>query len=632
MANTRGAAAAKAASAPKSQASLPKSEDRGKKTGAGVKKKVATKKDNRVPDIIDLLKSKKIPVHKPGEEDYERSTATANRLFRFSRPACVVQPENSAHVQYIIKQAKSHNITITIKNGGHSYSGSSTASKGISLDLAKMNGVHLDMESMTMTLQGGALWGNAYKEFIKGHHDGYIVNGGRCPTVGVSGYVLGGGIGPFTRSFGMGCDTLMEATIITADGNAVTVNDTDYPDSPEGKLFWALCGAGGGNFGVVVELKMAVQKLQNKDGSVVAGRFMWYPQLEDKVDFLTVMNRFYLTSWTDQMTIDSTWLCDLRNPGADLGVRFIVYYDGNKHDFDKQINKSVAHKELANLFERRTKPEKSTQFLYESLEAQWKEEAEKSFPESKSWTIYSSFVFVNDQARIERITSIVKEELESFRDKFKGEQVLAQATFIHTGGQATRKQRSDTAFRWRDALYHAYIMIQWDDKWMEGDMRNFCRKFKARLRPFSTMGRAAFVNFPDSDLGPDTYERAYYGSNREKLQQIKQIWDKDNFFDWAQGVRLPQSNHATPFIWPRATAVGARAENNNIVDVEMASAEMASVSVDEESADDVVSIEEYEVDEESLIDTLAGQQWEDYSLPTTNDFVGMHGIPFWWWV
>src|SRR5438128_1772678 len=112
--------------------------------------------------------------------NYQHTIEHANPLFRFSTPACVVQPEISAH-------------------------------------------------------------------------DGYIVNGGRCPTVGVSGFVLGGGIGQFTRSFGMGCDTLKEITIVTADLSVVTVKDTDDPVSPEGKLFWALCGAGGGNFGVVVE-------------------------------------------------------------------------------------------------------------------------------------------------------------------------------------------------------------------------------------------------------------------------------------------------------------------------------------------------------------------------------------------
>ena len=104
--------------------------------------------------------------------------------------------------------------------------------------------------------RGGARWGHAYKALVDGDQNGWFINGARCPTVGVSGFVLGGGLSPFTRSFGMGCDTLLEATIVTADGERVTVTSKDDRKEDKGKLFWALCGAGGGNFGVVVELKM----------------------------------------------------------------------------------------------------------------------------------------------------------------------------------------------------------------------------------------------------------------------------------------------------------------------------------------------------------------------------------------
>lgn len=134
-----------------------------------------------------------------------------------------------------------------------------------------MNKADVDMQSMSMTIHGGALWAHAYRALIDGRHDGFIVSGGRCPPVGVSGFVLGGGIGPFTRSIGMGCDSLIKATLVTADGKLVTVGKDDDPYSKEGQLFWALCGAGGGNFGVVVELKMEIKKLAEK--KVVAGRF-----------------------------------------------------------------------------------------------------------------------------------------------------------------------------------------------------------------------------------------------------------------------------------------------------------------------------------------------------------------------
>jgi hypothetical protein len=134
----RGASSAKAVSPSKSIPSPTKSKSRENKTSAGIKKNAVAKKPrkkNPVRDIVGLFKNQKIPVYRPGGEEYQRSIATANLFFRFSRPAFVVQPESAAHVKYIVKQAKAQNIPMTIKNGGHSYSGSSTANKGISLDL-----------------------------------------------------------------------------------------------------------------------------------------------------------------------------------------------------------------------------------------------------------------------------------------------------------------------------------------------------------------------------------------------------------------------------------------------------------------------------------------------------------------
>jgi FAD/FMN-containing dehydrogenase len=153
---------------------------------------------------IQAFKSGGIPVFDRGEEEYERSVATPNLLFRFSRPDFVLQPKTPAHVQTIIRQARAQNLLLTIKCGGHSYAGHSTASKGVSLDLRQMNQTKLDMTSKTITFGGGCQWGQVYKTLINGRHDGFVINGGRCPSVGVGGFILGGGLGPFSRSIGMG--------------------------------------------------------------------------------------------------------------------------------------------------------------------------------------------------------------------------------------------------------------------------------------------------------------------------------------------------------------------------------------------------------------------------------------------
>lgn len=421
-----------------------------------------------IVDVMDKaimrLKDESVPVCEPDQEDYERSVATPNLLFRFARPDCVVQPETVFHVQSIIKHARAQNLKLTIKCGGHSYAGHSTTSKGISLDLRRMNTARLDMKSRVVTIDAGCQWGHVYKTLINGRHNGFIINGGRCPFVGVSGFILGGGLGPFTRSFGMGSDNLQEATVITADGKLVTVKDTDAPSSDKGKLFWALRGAGGGNFGVMVQMKMKVQELQNKDGLVVAGRYQWFPKPEAMDNFMATMKAFYRADWPSRMTIDSTWMCDLRQKTGDC-VRFLVYFDGTKEEFDTQIDKYVKQPELAKQLKRRSLPEKSTRFLHETLVSQWSEETTRAFPTNKTYSIYSSFVFNNDKDTIERVTSILREEMQAFRNLYEGEKVEFLITWIHSGGKAKEKKSSDTAFFWREAITHTSPWIGKTNGW-----------------------------------------------------------------------------------------------------------------------------------------------------------------------
>ncbi|KAK3936973.1 hypothetical protein QBC46DRAFT_393854 [Diplogelasinospora grovesii] len=573
-------------------------------------------------DVMKVITHPAIPVFNPGEVEYERSVAVPNLLYRFSRPDVVVQPEGAAHVQTIIREAASQGVAITIKNGGHSYAGASTTDKGILMDLVRMNKIELDMDAKMVTVQGGAQWGHAYKELVNGKHDGYIINGGRCPTVGVSGFLLGGGLSPFTRSFGMGCDTVKEATIVTADGRIVTVSDSDPPTSDKGRLFWALRGAGHANFGVVVELKLRVQKLSNRDGLVTAGRFTWFPKPDQMDSFMSTMNNFYTAKWPDQVTIDSSWLCDLQNKTSEIAVRFLVYYDGNKSDFEKLVDKNIKEAELVKQLKRRTMQEKSTRFLHETLVAQWSEEIVKAFPTNRSYSIYTSFLFKNNKEDvISQITGIIRSEMKEFRDLFGGETALLQVTWIHAGGQASKKKRSETAFRWRDCTYHAYIMLQWEEKWLERDMRGFLQRFKEKLRGFSMMGRAAFINFPDASLPQDAHERAYYGNNHQELRRIKEIWDRGHFFKWPQGVSLPpgvnamSAANARQWMAQRMGTAGVATSGST--------GERQAMEAEEEKSTDAPPAA---VDEEALTDAMADRQWSQRSTkapPPKKVFVGV---------
>lgn len=335
-----------------------------------------------------------------------------------------------------------------------------------------------------------------------------------------------------------------------------------YINTSAGQLFWALCGAGSANFGVVCEIKIKVHYLgdgtdvHTASKQVVAGRHTWFPTMDrstrgffrsfrpradepGSTGLLATMNQFYTTAWPERMTIDSSWFSDLSVRDGDLAVRFLTYFDGDQKQFDRLINTNILNAELSKQLQRRSLAENSTRFLHETLFAQWDEEAKRSTPANSSFRIFHSFCFTNNPEQIAKITAIIKEELESFKAVFAGEDYgLCQATFIHSGGQMTKRERGDTAFRWRETIYHAYIMLQWRDKWMERDMRGFAHKFKNRLRPFAIAGKASFINFPDAAIPTVDVTKAYYGNNRDRLAQVKRVWDPNNFFKWEQGINV----------------------------------------------------------------------------------------------
>ncbi|KAK9413816.1 hypothetical protein SUNI508_11634 [Seiridium unicorne] len=444
--------------------------------------------------------------------DYEKAVVTSNLLFRFTRPPCVLKPESTEHVRKIVEQAKSAKIPITIRCGGHSYAGHSTGieKETILVDLRSMNTVQLDMKSQIVTVGAGCQWGEIYRHLIEGEYDGWVINGGRCPYVGVGGYILGGGLAPFGRSFGMGSGTLLEATIVTADGKIVVVSKQDPKGSDKGRLFWALRGAGSGNFGIVTQMKLRVLRLSTRAGGKVVG--------------------------------GSMWVCNLRQNVPDV-VSFNVYFDGSQKKFEKLIDDNIKTDEVGKQLKRRILPEPSTRFLYETLEAQWYDEGKKFFAEDKTYRIFTSFCFNREQItnNVDKITAMCKERMTAFLNKFTGDNVQMDITWIHAGGQAGKKMGpTESAFYWRDTVYHCYIEVLWKDKWMEKAMRRFMWKLKKEFRPYSIQGEAAFINFPDRNLDRDEYERAYFGENRHELRKIKKIWDKDNYFKWQQQVKLPK--------------------------------------------------------------------------------------------
>lgn len=483
-----------------------------------------------------------------------------------------------------------------------------------------MKNVKLDMTAGAeqVTLQGGARWGHAYKALVNGDQNGWFINGARCPMVGVSGFVLGGGLSPFTRSLGMGCDTLLEATIVTADGERVTVTSKDDRKEDKGKLFWALCRAGGGNLGVVVELKMRLQKLASR--SVVAGLYVWAPKADAMTAFMETMVDFYTADWPNQTSIDSAWVCNLEDARSELRVRFPIYHNGSKTEFDTTIRKYIKNQELSKHLMQRSAAEPSTRFLWGTLVSQWSFENLSTLSSAAGrYSIYTSVALNNDRKTITDVTSLIRKEMAAFRDRFTGEEGLLQVTWIHAGGEANRnKDSSTTAYPWRPCAYHIYVMLEWREKWLTSSMKGFLKKMEVELRKCSVNRRAAFINFPDGEL--KSHEAAYFGRNAAALREVKKRWDADNFFRWRQGVRLPPKPRPTPRGASMSAPTAEGATFSGPVDVIPVSRALPSESIDEAEQ----SVEEEEEADDYIVDDVpvavaASNRYETGGVLSLND-------------
>ncbi|WP_165827957.1 FAD-dependent oxidoreductase [Mycobacterium colombiense] len=179
-----------------------------------------------------------------------------NTFYNGSNPAAVVRVSSQADVQKAVAFAKANNLKVAPRGGGHSYVGASSANGTMVLDLRGLpGGANFDGNNVTVTPATDLY---AVHQALAGA--GRAVPVGTCPTVGMAGLALGGGVGADARRAGLTCDALQSATVVLPSGDVVTASANDNPD-----LFWALRGGGGGNFGVTTAMTFATFATADSD-------------------------------------------------------------------------------------------------------------------------------------------------------------------------------------------------------------------------------------------------------------------------------------------------------------------------------------------------------------------------------
>ncbi|GGZ77798.1 FAD-binding oxidoreductase [Streptomyces bluensis] len=185
------------------------------------------------------------PLVRPGDRAWQAAHQLYNTRFDTLRPAAVAYAAHTDDIRTLLAYARTHRTRVSIRNGGHSYAGWSSGNGNLVIDVSELSAIRAS--GGQAVIGAGAKLIDVYRALAA---KGVTIPAGSCPTVGVSGLTLGGGHGVVSRAYGLTCDSLTQATIVTADGKQLTANATDHQD-----LFWALRGAGNGNFGVVTELR-----------------------------------------------------------------------------------------------------------------------------------------------------------------------------------------------------------------------------------------------------------------------------------------------------------------------------------------------------------------------------------------
>ncbi|HUQ59426.1 FAD-binding oxidoreductase [Lentzea sp.] len=177
----------------------------------------------------------------PGGDDF--AYEGFNPVWNSRKPAAIARVASAADVQACVEAARLR-APVAARSGGHSYAGYSTPENGLQIDLRELADIEV-LPGDQVRVGAGATLGEVSRVLAA---SGRCLPTGTCPSVGVAGLTLGGGIGVLARKYGLTCDHLVSAEVVTADGRLVTASAEQEPD-----LFWALRGGGGGNFGIVTE-------------------------------------------------------------------------------------------------------------------------------------------------------------------------------------------------------------------------------------------------------------------------------------------------------------------------------------------------------------------------------------------
>ncbi len=453
-------------------------------------------------DFAGLARKLSGPLITPDQPGYHLARRSFNPLFDNRTPAAIAQCRRIEDVQACVSTAAAARAPIAARSGGHSYPGYSTPDGALIVDLSAMSSVEVNANG-TAVIGGGARLIDVYTSLAGA---GRCLPAGSCPSVGIAGLTLGGGIGVLSRKYGLTCDRLLSATVVTADGTARTVSASAQPD-----LFWALRGGGGGNFGIVTSFtfdtvpapQLTVFQLDFPAGSVpdvLGGWQQWIINMPDEL-------------WSKCNIIggsppSGTVIGCYVGPATGLNplLADLTFRIGNL----QPTLRTVAEHDCLNAMRYFAGcSDKSTTECHDQASGpQWNREA----------FVATSRIVTEPVTDPGQIVSV-----------FDGRRVIAMVDGLR--GAVGRVRSADTAFPHRGAL--ATMQIYLGTSLAE---RAAAASSMAQMRDQLTgiVGGGAYVNYLDA--GMPNWAQAYYADNLTRLRQVAQRYDPDRLFTFPQAI------------------------------------------------------------------------------------------------
>lgn len=508
---------------------------------------------------------------------FEQSRQVFNRRFDFM-PLGIVMVENTEQVSLVIQFANRHCLEITVRSGGHDHEGESVATGKLLIDFCKMTAVNIHCgETHKVDIQPGARFFHIKKRL---DNVNLSIPHGTCQTVGIAGFAMGGGWGPWTRKYGMACEHLIGATIVLGDGSIEKVSITDAPELDKEKLLWAIRGGGGLSYGIVTSMTFQAFELPELAFSFIIQRDDW-----DLFEHIPVIH--ILHAWEQaiadnnnpgligtNLKVDAIGLANdaLADPQAVLNWQFNGHFGGTEQELEamiihwlnyfqrhlfvnadphlnqdsqkiikKWVNQHMTH--IGRIVRHHRKNRQGYQLHFDTWERGFKKhniELETDAPAPHKLTSKLAQKSWNDASRQALICSLQSRHLAMIDAKSN------ISTYITLGaicGQYYQEHPEGgikgSSFPYKDRLFTVQYQAWWDqmgidnnDQLLRAQKQNETRFFENRAQDWIAACRHAdiphtygsFISFKDAAIPTSDYFLAHY----EKLMAIKLTYSKDD--------------------------------------------------------------------------------------------------------